>query len=97
VGGVINTFSTLAFAETTFGLLRVEKMIGPVAEMNRRSELNRAAINEWMSNSSLFELGVTKPENRGAAVTLIRVKDARDHRSGSPCAHHRALEAASLL
>jgi hypothetical protein len=38
LGGVINTFSTLAFAETTFGLLRVEKMIGPVAEMNRRSE-----------------------------------------------------------
>ncbi len=75
VGGVINTFSTLAFAETTFGLLRVEKMIGPVREMNRRSELNRAAINEWMSNSSLFELGVTSPEHRGAAVTLIRVKD----------------------
>lgn len=76
VGGVINTFSTLAFAETTFGLLRVEKMIGPVAEMNRRSELNRAAINEWMSNSDLFELGVTSPEHRGAAVTLIKVKDA---------------------
>ena len=38
VGGVINTFSTLAFAETTFGLLRVEKMIGPVKELNRRSE-----------------------------------------------------------
>lgn len=75
VGGVINTFSTLAFAETTFGLLRVEKMIGPARELNRRSELNRAAINEWMSNSTLFELGVTKPENRGAAVTLIRVKD----------------------
>ncbi|MFN4143004.1 NAD(P)-dependent oxidoreductase [Aestuariivirga sp.] len=76
VGGVINTFSTLAFAETTFGLLRVEKKIGSVAELNRRSELNRAAINEWMSNSSLFELGVTNPENRGAAVTLVKVKDA---------------------
>ena len=75
VGGVINTFSTLAFAETTFGLLRVEKMIGPVKELNRRSELNRSVVNEWMSNSSLFELGVTNPENRGAAVTLIRVKD----------------------
>lgn len=61
VGGVINTFSTLAFAETTFGLLRVEKKIGPVAEMNRRSEANRAAINEWMSNSSLLELGVGDP------------------------------------
>lgn len=75
VGGVINTFSTLAFAETTFGLLRVEKMIGPVKEMNRRSELNRGVINEWMNHTSLFELGVTNPENRGAAVTLIRVKD----------------------
>lgn len=76
LGGVINTFSTLAFAETTFGLLRVEKKIGPVAEMNRRSALNRAALNEWMSNSSLFELGVANPESRGAAVTLIKVKDA---------------------
>lgn len=75
VGGVINTFSTLAFAETTFGLLRVEKTIGPVKELNRRSELNRAAINEWMSNSSLFELGVKSTEHRGAAVTLIRVTD----------------------
>lgn len=75
VGGVINTFSTLAFAETTFGLLRVEKKIGPVSEMNRRSELNRAALNEWMSNSDLFELGVTSPEHRGAAVTLIKVTD----------------------
>jgi lactate dehydrogenase-like 2-hydroxyacid dehydrogenase len=75
LGGVINTFSTLAFAETTFGLLRVEKMIGPVKEMNRRSELNRAAINEWMSNSALLELGVESPEHRGAAVTLIKVKD----------------------
>ena len=74
-GGVINTFSTIAFAETTFGLLRVEKMIGPVRELNRRSELNRSAINEWMNNSGLFELGVQNPENRGAAVTLIRVKD----------------------
>ena len=75
VGGVINTFSTLAFAETTFGLLRVERKIGTVAEMNRRSELNRSAINEWMSNSNLFELGVTNAENRGAAVTLVKVKD----------------------
>ncbi|MCA3562509.1 MAG: phosphoglycerate dehydrogenase [Aestuariivirga sp.] len=77
VGGVINTFSTIAFAETTFGLLRVEKMIGPVKEMNRRSELNRAALNEWMSNSDLFQLGVTSAEHRGAAVTLIKVTDGQ--------------------
>ncbi len=75
VGGVINTFSTLAFAETTFGLLRVERMIGPVSEMNRRSELNRAALDEWMSNSQLFQLGVSDREHRGAAVTLIKVAD----------------------
>ena len=75
VGGVINTFSTLAFAETTFGLLRVEQKIGSVKELNRRSELNRMALNEWMSNSNLFELGVRNPEHRGAAVTLIKVTD----------------------
>jgi lactate dehydrogenase-like 2-hydroxyacid dehydrogenase len=75
LGGVINTFSTLAFAETTFGLLRVERKIGPVAELNRRSEANRAAINEWMSHSRTLELGVESPEHRGAAVTLIKVKD----------------------
>lgn len=75
IGGVINTFSTLAFAETTFGLLRVERKIGSVKEMNRRSELNRLALNEWMSNSDLLELGVASPEHRGAAVTLIKVND----------------------
>lgn len=75
LGGVINTFSTLAFAETTFGLLRVEKRIGSVSEMNRRSVANRAALNEWMTSNPLFELGVTNPENRGAAVTLIKVAD----------------------
>jgi lactate dehydrogenase-like 2-hydroxyacid dehydrogenase/phosphoserine aminotransferase len=74
-GGVINTFSTLAFAETTFALQRMEKMIGTARELNRRSELNRSAINEWMRNSKLFELGVANPENRGAAVTLIKVTD----------------------
>ncbi|MFO1122502.1 MAG: phosphoglycerate dehydrogenase, partial [Hyphomicrobiales bacterium] len=76
LGGVINTFSTLAFAETTYGLLRVEKKIGSVAEMNRRSVANRAAVDEWMANSKLFELGVTNPASRGAAVTLIKVTDA---------------------
>ena len=75
IGGVINTFSTLAFAETTFGLLRVQRMIGPVRELNRRSEQNRAALDEWMRNSDLFQLGVTDTEHRGAAVTLIRVTD----------------------
>ncbi|MDH5453837.1 MAG: hypothetical protein OEX14_10840, partial [Paracoccaceae bacterium] len=37
LGGVINTYSTLAFAETTFGLLRAEKRIGSVSDLNARS------------------------------------------------------------
>jgi lactate dehydrogenase-like 2-hydroxyacid dehydrogenase/phosphoserine aminotransferase len=75
LGGVINTFSTLAFAETTFGLLRSERRIGSVKDLNRRSVANREAINEWISSNPLFELGVTDPEHRGAAVTLLRVND----------------------
>lgn len=94
VGGVINTFSTLAFAETTFGLLRVEKMIGPVKEMNRRSELNRAALDEWMSNSDLFQLGVSRPEHRGAAVTLIKVSDSQ---ITDPAIHARIIARSKQL
>ncbi len=94
LGGVINTFSTLAFAETTFGLLRVERMIGPVAELNRRSEANRAAINEWMSNSTLLELGVTEPERRGAAVTLFKVRDAG---ITDPAIHQRIIARSKQL
>ncbi|MBI2719835.1 MAG: phosphoglycerate dehydrogenase [Rhizobiales bacterium] len=75
LGGVINTFSTLAFAETTFGLLRAERRIGPVAELNRRSAANREAINEWISSNPLFEPGVADADHRGAAVTLLKVKD----------------------
>ncbi len=94
LGGVINTFSTLAFAETTFGLLRVEKKIGPVAEMNRRSEANRAAINEWMSNSTLLELGVTSAEHRGAAVTLFKVNDVG---VADPAIHARIIARSKQL
>lgn len=75
LGGVINTFSTLAFAETTFGLRRVAGMIGPVAVMNARSTANRAALNDWIGKQSLLQLGVSDPERRGAAVTLLRVND----------------------
>lgn len=75
LGGVINTYSTLAFAETTFGLLRAERRIGPVAALNRRSAANRDAINEWVSNNPLFELGVSDDSRRGAAVTLLKVTD----------------------
>ncbi len=75
LGGVINTYSTLAFAETTFGLLRAERRIGPVAELNRRSVANRQAVNDWVAAQSLLELGVADAEHRGAAVTLLRVAD----------------------
>ncbi len=74
-GGIINTFSTLAFAETTFGLLRVEKNIGGVQEVNRRSALNRQTINDWLASSELLEPGVVDSASRGAAVTLLKVND----------------------
>ncbi len=76
LGGVINTFSTLAFAETTFGLLRAEKRIGTVSDLNARSVKNRNAVNDWVAAHPLFELGVSNPDYRGAAVTLLKVKDA---------------------
>ncbi|MCX8508409.1 MAG: hypothetical protein ORN49_05950, partial [Rhodobacteraceae bacterium] len=76
LGGVINTFSTLAFAETTFGLLRAEKRIGTVSDLNARSVKNRDEVNRWVAAHPLFELGVSDPDYRGAAVTLLKVKDA---------------------
>ncbi|WP_454818399.1 NAD(P)-dependent oxidoreductase [Labrys neptuniae] len=76
LGGVINTYSTLAFAETTFGLLRSEKRLGSVQDLYKRSVRNRAAVNDWVAKHPLFELGVADPERRGAAVTLLRIKDA---------------------
>ncbi|GLS17148.1 phosphoglycerate dehydrogenase [Labrys miyagiensis] len=76
LGGVINTYSTLAFAETTFGLLRSEKRLGSVSDLYQRSVRNRAAVNDWVAKHPLFELGVVDPERRGAAVTLLRIKDA---------------------
>jgi lactate dehydrogenase-like 2-hydroxyacid dehydrogenase/phosphoserine aminotransferase len=75
LGGVINTFSTLAFAETTFGLLRAEKRIGSISDLNARSVRNRDAVNAWVDAHPLFELGVTDPDYRGAAVTLLKVTD----------------------
>jgi lactate dehydrogenase-like 2-hydroxyacid dehydrogenase/phosphoserine aminotransferase len=75
LGGVINTYSTLAFAETTFGLLRAEKRIGSVSDLNARSVKNRQAVNDWVAANPLFELGVAKAEYRGAAVTLLKVND----------------------
>jgi lactate dehydrogenase-like 2-hydroxyacid dehydrogenase/phosphoserine aminotransferase len=75
-GGIINTFSTLAFAETTFAILRNEKMIGDVYELNKRSKANRDLVNEWINSNDLFELGVANQNARGAAVTLLKVTDS---------------------
>ena len=75
LGGIINTYSTLAFAETTFGLLRTQKLLGDVKAMNQRSVANRAAINDWVAANPLFEPGVADVERRGAAVTLLKVSD----------------------
>jgi lactate dehydrogenase-like 2-hydroxyacid dehydrogenase len=75
VGGIINTFSTLAFAETTFAILHNEKKIGDVATLNKRSIENRQFITNWVAANPLFELGVKNPESRGAAVTLLKVTD----------------------
>ncbi|MEM7430013.1 MAG: phosphoglycerate dehydrogenase, partial [Pseudomonadota bacterium] len=61
-GGIINTYSTLAFAETTFGLQRSEKIVGPASELNKRSMKNRQTINEWVAANPLFELGVANEE-----------------------------------
>ncbi|MGB8314901.1 MAG: NAD(P)-dependent oxidoreductase [Aestuariivirga sp.] len=76
LGGVINTYSTLAFAETTFGLLRSERRLGSVSDLNRQSIANRAAIDDWVAAHPLLELGVAEAERRGAAVTLLKIKDA---------------------
>jgi phosphoserine aminotransferase len=75
LGGVINTFSTLAFAETTFGLKQMAKRVGTVSNLNKRSTVNRDAINTWISKNHLLQLGVTDETRRGAAVTLLKVND----------------------
>ncbi|NKK68905.1 phosphoglycerate dehydrogenase [Rhizobium leguminosarum bv. viciae] len=76
LGGVINTYSALAFAETTFGLLQSEARVGSVVELNKRSAANRAVIDGWVESHPLFSLTVTDAERRGAAVTLLKVEDA---------------------
>lgn len=75
IGGIINTFSTLAFAETTFAILHNEKNIGDVKTLNRRSLENRQFISDWVDANPLFELGVKNPDSRGAAVTLLKITD----------------------
>ncbi len=76
IGGIINTYSTLAFAETTFAILHNEKQIGSVQTLNARSISNRQLVSDWVDSHALFELGVKNPDSRGTAVTLIKVSDA---------------------
>ncbi len=75
IGGIINTYSTLAFAETTFAILHNEKTIGDVKTLNKRSIKNRQLVSDWVEENSLFDLGVKNPDSRGAAVTLLQVTD----------------------
>jgi phosphoserine aminotransferase len=74
-GGVINTYSLLAFAETTFGLLSLERELGPMSDLNARSTSNRAEIEAWVANEPLFDFVVETPDKRGSAVMLLRVND----------------------
>ena len=75
LGGIINTFSNLSFAETTFRLLHAEKRIGTVSQLNARSAKNRELVNSWVADHPLFELGVSDAPRRGAAVTLLKIND----------------------
>lgn len=75
LGGIINTFSTLAYAETTFAVLHNEKRIGSVQTLNRRSVANRQRVTDWVDANALFQPGVKNPDSRGAAVTLLKVVD----------------------
>ncbi|SMO85491.1 NAD(P)-dependent oxidoreductase [Paracoccus laeviglucosivorans] len=75
LGGVINTYSALAFAETTFGLMQTERRVGSVTEMNKRSAINRELVDEWIAQNPLMGLVVEEKARRGAAVTLLRIND----------------------
>lgn len=94
LGGVINTFSTLAFAETTFGLRQMEKRCGSVDTLNRRSVNNRALVNSWIAQNDRLELGVTDASRRGAAVTLLRIKDKS---ISDPALHARIIAGSKQL
>jgi phosphoserine aminotransferase len=94
LGGIINTFSNTAFAETTFGLASMQKRVGSVRELNRQSVINRQAVNDWVKQHPLFELGVADETRRGAAVTLLRVNDPD---VTDPAMHARIIAKAKQL
>jgi len=75
LGGIINTFSNVAFAETAFGIQSMQKRVGNVHSLNQRSTANRDAIEAWVARHPLFELGVEDKTRRGTAVTLLKFTD----------------------
>ncbi|MDH7785621.1 phosphoserine aminotransferase [Ochrobactrum sp. 19YEA23] len=94
LGGVINTYSALAFARTTFGLMRIKNRIGDIEALNRASVRNRNVIADWTKAHSLLSLTVSDIERRGAAVTLLSVNDAD---IDEPETHARILAKAKSL
>jgi phosphoserine aminotransferase len=94
LGGIINTFSNIAFAETTFGLLRLQRQVGDVDALNARSVENRNTIEEWIAGQQLLALGVDDKMRRGAAVTLLKVNDPD---SADPTTHSRIVAKAKQL
>ena len=50
IGGIINTYSTLAFAETTFAILHNEKNIGDIKTLNNRAIANRQLVSDWVGS-----------------------------------------------
>lgn len=94
LGGIINTFSNTAFAETTFGILSMQKRVGSARDLNRQSVVNRDAVEDWVKRHPLFELGVKDAARRGAAVTLIKVNDPD---ITDPALHARIISKAKQL
>ena len=94
LGGIINTFSTLAFAETTFAILRNERNIGSVKDLNKKAMINRDYVSRWADKSDLFELGVKNPDSRGTAVSLLKISDAD---ITDPTLHLRIIAASKQL
>lgn len=93
-GGVINTFSPLAFAETTFGLLKLQERCGTMQQLNRSSLLNRQAVDRWTRENPLLRAVVPDDEHRGAAVTLLRVNDPD---IVDPALHERIIAGAKKI
>ncbi len=67
LGGIINTFSNTAFAETTFGLISMQKRVAARVSSTADPPSNRAAVDEWLERHELFEHGVPDKARRGTS------------------------------